>query len=311
MKTSEFGNTSIRVLILSLMIFNFFSCLMTKKAVQLTQKINKIDTVAILEAIEKLDTANVPRYIIRINVHFFGSANGNFYRGDREDLTVHNGVSYAHRFVNHANWVMSDLKESPLSSANFLGHSRIHYALYTNNHPLDTFGGIWFSDTWNESNRYYQDSVLHISFMDTGEPGDFHISGYACGLTFCNDLTLLDAYDNAKNNGPFGWWAFAGSLNHEFGHILGLCHSFYCDNECNGIDIDVNKECRINPCHNSCGGPHGGRCDNWPSGSRNIMGYNADGTALTPCQWKRIMKNLLYTNALYVEKIWPTQTRMD
>jgi len=262
------------------------------------------DSIRIANAIENLDTANVPKYIIRINLHFVGHETmGNFYRGSKSDFNHANGIHWAELFINHINYHLDSLGTSKTAIKNFHGDARYNMKLYSNPaNPKDSFGGIWF---WDSGFRYkfpYGDSVLNVIFINEEVR---KLNGSACGLNMCNSIVLYGAYDNVINKGIFGHWAFASLLNHEFGHVMGLCHSFYCKNECNGIDLDVQKECMTAPCYNDCGGPNYKACNNWDSGSTNMMGYNPDQNSLTPCQWKRIMHVLHTTKAKYVERKEP------
>lgn len=259
------------------------------------------DSLALLDKIERLDTAHLPEFIIRVNVHYIDSRNGMFYRGKKEDEKPVNGNVWAHRLINHANSILENLEESGTSKNSFVGNSRIRLKIYSDpSNPLDSNGGIWYWTSRRMNKSMYNEDVLNIVIEDYGQPKDFKLNGYACGMNFCNEIVLQDAYDNAANGGRFGWWSFASLLCHELGHVMGLCHSFYCGNECKDVDIDIAKECKINPCFSDCGGPNVGFCDNWKSGSKNMMGYNPNQSSLSPCQWKIAYRNLCFTKARFV-----------
>lgn len=258
----------------------------------------KNDSLLFLNAVETLDTSKIGHFTIDVNLHYVRNKDfGTFYRGEPANQDLKNGLFWSGLFVNHVNWVLDSLGRSSTSGANFEGDAHYNIRLYSDpENPLDSFGGIWF---W-EKHPYafpYKDRVLNIVFLDDGKRT---LNGSACGMNFCSALTLYGAYHNVHFEGIFGWWAFAGLFNHELGHIMGLCHSFYCGNACAGIDLDLQKECVVRDCFNDCGGPNNGACNNWDSGSQNMMGYNANQNALTPCQWKSIMKNLFLTHAKYV-----------
>jgi hypothetical protein len=259
------------------------------------------DSLCIARAIENLDTANVPEYIIFVNLHYVAHPEiGNFYRGVAGDQNPANGLFWSDLFINHVNYQLDSLGTSKTSLKNFQGRARYKIALYTNPaNSKDSFGGIWFWDSGFRFNFPYGDTVLNIIFKN-----DPHrkLNGAACGLTMCHYMHLYGAYDNVINKGKFGWWSFAGLFNHELGHLMGLCHSFYCGNPCNEIDLLVQKECKLADCFDDCGGPNQGICNNWDSGSANMMGYNPDQNALTPCQWKHIMHTLYTSKAHYVLK---------
>lgn len=256
------------------------------------------DTLNFIKAVETLDTAAIGNFDIDVNLHFIRNKDfGTFYRGTQDDQNLRNGIFWAGLFINHVNWVLDSLGKSATSQQDFQGDAHYNIRLYSDpSNPIDSFGGIWF---W-EKHPYafpYQDRVLNIIFLDDGKRT---LNGSACGMDFCSVLSLYGAYHNVHFDGKFGWWAFAGLFNHELGHVMGLCHSFYCGNECAGVDLDLKKECVLRTCFDDCGGPNNGACNNWNSGSQNMMGYNANQNALTPCQWKKIMKNLFLTPAKYI-----------
>lgn len=263
--------------------------------------INK-DSLRVANAIESMDTAMIPEYLIYINLHFVRHQKiGNFYRGHETDHNLQNGMHWTSEFMRHLNYQLDHLVNSKTSLENFNGNARYNIKIYSD--PMnskDSFGGIWFWDAGFHYRYPYGDTVLNLVFLNDETR---KLNGAACGLNMCNNMTLYGAYDNIVNKGIFGWWSFAGLFNHELGHLFGLCHSFYCNNECNGLDLDVAKECVTNPCFDDCGGPNGKACNNWDSGSSNIMGYNPDQNSLTPCQWKHIMHKLYNTNVKYVKRV--------
>jgi Secretion system C-terminal sorting domain len=94
------------------------------------------------------------------------------------------------------------------------------------------------------------------------------------------------------------------AINHEFGHLAGLCHSFSPTNTCS--DLDWQLECgqpdpnvqfcpgTNTPCsevshagNNGCGFISCRPCLCGELGfiSNNLMGYNGIEEAITPCQW--------------------------
>ncbi len=259
------------------------------------------DTARIVQAIRELDTAGVPHFWVDINLHFVAHREyGTFRRGAPGNEDVTNGLHWARLLINHANWALDSLGRSPSSLRDFEGDAHYNYRLYSDAGNLrDSFGGIWFwePDQWVEFP--YGERVLNVVLVDDGKR---MLNGSACGFDFCNSVKLYGAWHNVRFEGKFGWWAFASLLNHETGHVFGLCHSFYCGNECAGIDLDPAVECHSGPCFDDCGGPNNGSCNNWLANSNNMMGYNANQNALTPCQWQRLIGNMCRSKAFYLQK---------
>ena len=243
---------------------------------------------------------DLPIATVWVNIHFVGHAVfGNFYPGASDDLNATNGNKWAELMLQRANERMSDLTASPTSLANFLGDSKIRYQLYTDpSNASDLYGGVWFWDTPADvpTSLPYGTNVLNIMVTAPNTPSNPGVGGFACGTNLCNKVTMTDALYNVNT---WGWWSYANILNHEFGHVAGLCHAFYCSNPCD--DLDPVVECNKNGnCYTSCGASPGTTCDPWTSGSTNIMGYNGHNRSLTPCQWQTIMKNLVYHTPNYV-----------
>lgn len=304
MKYNRIMSTLLKAKLILFFIVAMFSCSILHKhnTIDSSSPLKVSDSSLIWQAIDNLDTAQLPYVTIFVNIHFVDSKTGNFYPGTKDDTLYYNGIFWTRLLINHANWVLRDLKFSPSSPRSYVGDSHIRYQLYSEpNEGRDSFGGIWFWKSYRDIKRVYDQKVMHVVFYDIDKEKDFQCRGYACGMHYCNEVVMMDAHDNARNHGPWGWWAFAGLMNHEVFHTFGLCHSFYCDNECKGIDIDPNKECHSNPCFNDCGGPHGGTCNNWDSGSQNIMGYNAEGNSITPCQWQHLYRNIYLSKALHLK----------
>ncbi len=239
----------------------------------------------------------LPEITIWVNVHFIGPVGANFEPGTGVD-----GNAYAQNMINKANEYLSDMKPSPTHTADFLGDSKYRLRLFSDpNNSADLHGGIWY---WTSVPTFYPygDNVLNIIMRDIGTAGSFDFGGSACGLNTCDKIFLNDAYDNAANGGSWNWWNYARITLHETGHVFGLCHSFYCGNPCDGDGLDVAAECSINSCYSSCGQSPGTFCDNWNSGSSNMMGYNPKNWSLTPCQWAAVYTRLATTSAAYVQR---------
>lgn len=75
-------------------------------------------------------------------------------------------------------------------------------------------------------------------------------------------------------------WDYAGTFNHEVGHVLGLRHAWNKYDQCNDTPIHDNcwKETAHAPCNHTT--------------SNNLMDYNAHQSAITPCQIEKMHATL-------------------
>jgi predicted Zn-dependent protease len=259
-----------------------------------TAALSLLSAQSTAEQLRQLDSAGraaLPEVTIYVNIHFIGSDKGNFYAGTKDDWEALNGYNWALLMLRHANEILAQLKPSATSIVNTTGSARWRYELYSEpDNELDQHGGVFYWPDRKSVKKQYGNHVLHIEIFDKGNKGGF--DGESCVLSLCA-VRMYHAYFNAANKTQWQWWYYGRMLNHEVGHVLGLCHPFACENVCGGIDLDVAKECKQSPCYQSCGASPRGGCDPWGSGSTNMMGYNNDQMGLTPCQWSIAYGNLL------------------
>ena len=93
---------------------------------------------------------------------------------------------------------------------------------------------------------------------------------------------------------------FAGILNHELGHILGLRHTWNTNDFC--PDTPRNANCwnfdNTAPCDKAV--------------SNNLMDYNAYQSAITPCQIRRMHDNIAKANSRLQRLMnWPHQNTLS
>jgi len=239
----------------------------------------------------------LPEVTVYVNIHYIKGPYGNFYPGNSTG-DLKDGNYYASLLLNHANNDLDHLIPSPVGISHKLGDAKINYKLYSNpNNTSDVNGGIWY---WNqEPTSFPYANVMNIVLFNGG-PND-ELKGTACGrFDCCSRLSMTGAYYHVWVNPiqpKFGHWAFAQLLNHEFFHSLGLCHSFYINNECN--DLNPAAECGCGNGASGCGNGGFGCCS-WNSNSTNIMNYAPSLKSLSLCQWGTAYNNAISKNCPFL-----------
>lgn len=230
-----------------------------------------------------------PIMYVLVNFHYIADAQGNnFFPGPDMDWVKYNGNDYARQLLEAANDDLSDLADNPLELVPNSGDTRIRYQIYTDPcNESDLHRGVWFHQNGAYQPSPYGDKVLNIKIGPHWNPNNQNsLSGAACSSPGCNELDLYNAYplNAVPTAGP---WNYGRVLNHEFGHVAGLPHVYFCNNPCS--DLDIVQECNGPPnydCSPSWGG--GSACFNWGTNSRNIMGNNDQSDALSPCQMETL-----------------------
>jgi len=125
------------------------------------------DSLDLITNINNLDTAKLPRYTIRVNIHYIQSANGGFHNGPPSDDHVTNGNVWAQRLINHINSILRDLQYSATSKAQFIGDSRMRVELYSDpTETLDSTYGVRYLKSKNQRKYLYCIQVLLFLFED-------------------------------------------------------------------------------------------------------------------------------------------------
>ncbi len=258
-----------------------------------------------------------PIYYIRVNIHFmlkevptnplnFTETNDGNYP---TPSTAINGYSYALELIEEANLILSMNQEMNLPCPNSTPNvnSRYRYIIAGDANPdIPGADGVYFHRDddfywfdYNDPSLYGTNnsadvllpesplgfginisSEINIFFQERDVPdADKHVTGFA-------DFPPM--YSSTSQNKPFvilgnAWYKYkiSGSiidyskiLNHEIGHVLSLTHTWSGD------------ACSDTPNNNNCwsldlSDPN---CDEDCEISNNIMDYNVENSALTPCQ---------------------------
>ncbi|MDF2456955.1 MAG: hypothetical protein K0R51_2948 [Cytophagaceae bacterium] len=222
---------------------------------------------------------------LKVNFHFMlkSDGTGNFTEyDDGMGNTNYNGYMYAQDLVNSANGNLQNNQQTRLPIGNTvpIPTMNVRYVI----------GGIYFhrDDThytydWygNANSAYGIDKTTEINayFSYLNSPIGGALGGVAGGInpSNSNDRWVKLASPWQKYFVGYGVWAFTGLFNHEIGHLLGLYHTF--DNSETCLDT-----------YTSGTGTSGPWCGS--TADNNMMDYNCEQVAITPCQWG-IMKNQL------------------
>jgi hypothetical protein len=121
------------------------------------------------------------------------------------------------------------------------------------------------------------DSILNVFYMvhhpDSVRSKTYSASG--SGIAIGKALKMGTIYN--PEDKP---WLHASLLNHEVGHVMGLSHTWNFNDGCD--DTPTNRNCWVST--------KSGRCEGITS--NNMMDYNSNQHAITPCQIGRIRKNM-------------------
>jgi hypothetical protein len=260
-------------------------------------------------------------FTIYVNLFFKNGPNG-------LNFTPDSAVLIGHQFIDIANSQLAGMGLSNKSGPNgvipaIVPNAKWRYKIYTEGLPGDDLGGIWLGN--NPNSGMYAGKVVNINinnnFNSNGTPacwsGNVPVppSALPC-MTSC-PVNIDGIYSCHAEF--WGLGVYARTLNHEFGHAMGLDHVSFCGNQCRFDDVDPEAHCGPNcPSLATCdlGNPTKIICTtNMPPDtitrckwdfSNNLMSQGVNlapftntrlPDALTPCQWE-VVQNYILNNPM-------------
>lgn len=234
-------------------------------------------------------------HYLRINFHVMRTSDG------KENFTESEARSYIKDLVSIANYKLSVNAKMNLPEGNTTPVLPVSYRMVLTGDPKTGSDGIYFHDDdstcWflkNKKSGLYslgdqtpfkyaigEDSILNIYLIEHHHDSiaanpDYHAS--TSGASFSHNIKIFGAYYNLKEKDK-GTSHYAGLLNHEIGHTLGINHTWRSDDGCD--DTPKNPGCWEQTTTPPCDGII----------SNNMMDYNGCQCAITPCQLAKIHYN--------------------
>lgn len=236
---------------------------------------------------------HTPIKYIRINVHWFNTADSSKnYNGQAAIDFTRGLISTANKDLerNQAMWLPKGNQTPTLPIR--------HRYVITPRPNVPDDDGIYFHYLEDEScflihkgrntNLYKRgiirkygvqlDTVLNIFIMphhpDSVASPTYHPSSTGVALG-----SVVKVAGMIEDGGPS--WNFRSLINHEVGHIYGLSHTWA-----------YNDGCDDTPKHNQSCWSRNQRPDCQDNTSNNVMDYNAEQNAWTPCQIGKVQKRM-------------------
>lgn len=246
-----------------------------------------------------------PMRYVRVNFHIINTSSG------KHNFSKVAGVKYVTDLLNNANSDLTDNAKMKLPEGNDTPVLPTQFRLKLTpmpNRPNDK--GIYFhtddelcfyvhkGKNRNLFNRdvikkyaVQTESVINVFIMphhpDSVRSKSYHAGGV--GVALGTNIKMAGMYESGK---PF--WHFRQVLNHEVGHVYGLQHAWTGNDGCDDTPRHAN-------CWNKSKLPG---CDGVTS--NNVMDYNSNQKAWTPCQLGRVHRKMCQEAARARKMLIPT-----
>lgn len=234
---------------------------------------------------------------IRVNFHYPNASNLQY------NFTGEEAVTYSKGLLDSGNRKLVTNKKMNLPEGNDTPVYDARYQYQLQKDPSTPSGYAVYEDVDDENwyfikkgknrNNYSKtiirkfarndDSILNI-FAMAYPPDSLDKEGFKSGrggIALGTSLKIA----GIRKYGVNGAWRFAALMNHEIGHIFGLRHSWYKNDGCD--DTPPNANCWNSKKEGPCAGVI----------SNNMMDYNNQQIAITPCQIGIVKKNMHRENS--------------